>query len=84
MDGTISKSAREIFEFHGSGSTLHIRTSTGGYPSSFTDEQRLERQRGYEARLYRETGKIVINEGDCGDNVIVLAWFRNLVQRRFG
>jgi coenzyme F420-reducing hydrogenase gamma subunit len=61
-----------------------VSTSLRRAPSAFTDEQISDRQHAYEARLFRERGKIVIEEGDCADNVIVLAWFRNMAKRRFG
>jgi hypothetical protein len=63
---------------------LGYRGSLARAPSGYTPEQLSDNQRRYEERLYRERGKIVIDETDCGDNVIVLAWFKGLAKWRFG
>ena len=61
-----------------------VRTSLRRAESGFTEGQLAERQNAYEARLYRERGKVVIDATDCGENFIVLGWFKNLVKARFG
>lgn len=63
---------------------LGYRGSLARAQSGFTSEQLAERQSAYETRLFRQHGKIVISESDCGDNVIVQGWFKNLVTQRFG
>lgn len=61
-----------------------VSTSLRRAPSAFTDEQLSARQHAYEAKLFRERGKQLVGEEDCADNVIVLAWFRNLARKKFG
>ena len=60
-----------------------MRTSLQNTASGFTDDQLIDQRHCYETQLFRQHGKVVIDESDCGDNVIVLAWFKNLVKQRF-
>jgi hypothetical protein len=61
-----------------------VPTSLRRAPSGFTDEQIDTKAKAAAARLYREKRGLIVYESDLGDNIVVLAWFRNLAKRRFG